>query len=47
MKEEVVKKIVYTLVLLLAIGMMITALVSCRTTGYGCNGRSKIMTRVR
>lgn len=37
------------------LGMMITALLcmlvyafsSCTTTGYGCHGRSKCMTRVR
>jgi hypothetical protein len=27
--------------------LVITAFDSCRATGYGCNGRSKCMTRVR
>lgn len=27
--------------------MLVYALSSCAATGYGCNGRSKCMTRVR
>lgn len=40
MKEEIAKKTVYTIVFLLALGMLIMAFSSCRS-GYGCNGRSK------
>ena len=47
MTENIVKKLIYTFVLLLALLMVITAFSSCAPSGYGCHGRSKCMTRVR
>lgn len=38
--NTLLQKITYTIILLLALGMLIMAFSSCRT-GYGCNGRSK------
>jgi len=38
MKEELAKKIVYTIIFFLALGMIITMFQSCRTSGYGCHG---------
>jgi hypothetical protein len=44
--QEIIKKVLIVLFLLL--GLVYTILMSsCRTSGYGCNGRGKIMTRVR
>lgn len=36
----------YTLILV-GLVLLVAVLTSCTTTGYGCNGRSKCMTRVR
>ena len=44
MTEETMKKIVYTIVFLLGMGMLITVFSSCTTSGYGCHGRSKYIT---
>jgi hypothetical protein len=44
--QEIIKKVLIVLFLLL--GLFYTILMSsCRTSGYGCHGSGKIMTRVR
>lgn len=47
MKEKIIQRIVYIFVALLALGMLIMALTSCRTSGYGCHGTSKWITGIK
>lgn len=37
--EKILKRITYIIIILLFLGMLIMALTSCRTSGYGCHGR--------
>ena len=43
-KYNIMKKISYVLTVMVLVVLVMT---SCARTGYGCHGRSKIMTRVR
>ena len=42
--EKFFKFVAYTLFVAILATMIITALSSCRTTGYGCHGNSRTMT---
>lgn len=47
MKDYEKKSLVWFVIYIVVLGSVILLTTSCARTGYGCHGRSKIMTRVR